>query len=85
MCAVFTLRAFNINSNDIKLGLKKINRNCNFVITASKFSSPPQRGFAIRKNSLRMKSPKSYNMRTQDLEPIFLMQHNFTGEKQNHG
>ncbi|OUU07619.1 MAG: pseudaminic acid cytidylyltransferase [Gammaproteobacteria bacterium TMED34] len=70
VCCVYPT-AFNINSKDIKLGLKKIKRNCDFVITASKFSSPPQRGFAIRKNSLRMKSPKSYNKRTQDLETIF--------------
>jgi len=41
------------------------------VVPLVKFSYPPQRGFVIREGRTSMLYPENYNMRSQDLEPMY--------------
>ena len=52
-------------------GYKLLKKNKNFIFSACKYRSPPQRSFYFKKKKLFLFDKKSYNKRSQDLVDTF--------------
>jgi N-acylneuraminate cytidylyltransferase len=48
-----------------------VKSNADSVFPIVKFSYPPQRCFVIRNKEIKMLHPENYNIRSQDLEPLY--------------
>ena len=71
-CCIYATAPF-INSERLKEGMNNlIETGVDSVLPVVKFSYPPQRGLIKTTNGLMvMKLPENYNVRSQDLEPIY--------------
>lgn len=47
------------------------NRNAKIVLPVVAFSYPPQRGYVMKNNELKMQYPENFRVRSQDLEKIY--------------
>jgi len=72
VCCIYPTAVF-AKSTDIKKSYKEIKRgNWNYVFLASLTPSKSLRSFKkIKNNGVRMIFPKNYNVRSQDLEPLY--------------
>ena len=71
-CACIYPCAPFINSERLKEGMNLlIENNIDSVLPIVKFSYPPQRCLVIRDDKVEMLYPENYNVRSQDLEPLY--------------
>ena len=71
VCCVYPT-SIMLKPSDIKNSYKKIReKNCDFVLSVTDYGHPPQRGFYLKNNSLRVLNKKFYKQRTQDLDKIY--------------
>ena len=71
-CACIYPCAPIINSERLKEGMNLlIENNIDSVLPIVKFSYPPQRCLVIRDDKVEMLYPENYNVRSQDLEPLY--------------
>ena len=59
--------------------------DCDFVFSACKYHSPPQRSFSINKGFINMIDEKKYNTRSQDLPELYHDAGQFYWAKKKHG
>ncbi len=70
-CCIYATAPF-IKSIRLKEAMNMlIDSKANSVLPVVKFSYPPQRGLIKRNKFISMEKPENYNVRSQDLEPIF--------------
>ena len=71
VCCVYPT-SIMLKPSDIKNSYKKIReKNCDFALSVTDYGHPPQRGFYLKNNSLRVLNKKFYKQRTQDLDKIY--------------
>ena len=71
VCCVYPT-SIMLKSSDIKDSYKKIReKNCDFALSVTDYGHPPQRGFYLKNNNLRVLNKKFYKQRTQDLDKIY--------------
>ena len=71
VCCVYPT-SIMLKPSDIKNSYKKIrDKNCDFALSVTDYGHPPQRGFYLKNNSLRVLNKKFYKQRTQDLDKIY--------------
>ncbi|MDR1361741.1 MAG: pseudaminic acid cytidylyltransferase [Holosporaceae bacterium] len=70
-CCIYPCAPF-ISAERLREGMALlISKNVDSVLPVARFSYPPMRGLVIDNDKLRMKFPENYNVRSQDLEPIY--------------
>ena len=71
-CCIYATAPF-INPERLKTGMNLlVSKAVDSVLPVVKFSYPPQRGLVKTKEEfIVMKNPENYNVRSQDLEPIY--------------
>jgi N-acylneuraminate cytidylyltransferase len=70
-CCIYPCTPF-INLHRIRDGMDLlVSKNADSVFPVVRFSYPPLRGLVIRNDNLQMLFPENYNVRSQDLEPIY--------------
>lgn len=70
-CCIYPCAPF-ITQQRLKEGIELlINSGADSVLPVVRFSYPPQRGLVIRDTKIQMVHPENYNVRSQDLEPIY--------------
>jgi N-acylneuraminate cytidylyltransferase len=70
-CLIYPTAPF-VNSKILKDGYRKlIESKADSVVPVVRFSYPPQRGLIIKNNRLKMIYPKNYDVRSQELSPIY--------------
>ena len=70
-CCIYPCAPF-VNPERIKIGMEKlISSGADSVLPVVRFSYPPMRGLVLRDDKLRMLFPENYNVRSQDLEPMY--------------
>ncbi|MDR0581229.1 MAG: pseudaminic acid cytidylyltransferase [Holosporaceae bacterium] len=70
-CCIYPCAPF-VTAERLKEGMELlISKNVDSVLPVVKFSYPPLRGLMVRDGKLRMLFPENYNVRSQDLEPIY--------------
>lgn len=71
VCCIYPTAPF-INSARLCEAMNKL-KECKVdsVLPVVKYSYPPQRALIIENNKLKMIYPENYNVRSQDLEPIY--------------
>lgn len=68
LCCIYPTSPL-IQKNDLQLAFKTFQDNSSDVVLAAcPFSFPPQRGFTLVNDTLKLVSPESIQMRSQDLE-----------------
>jgi N-acylneuraminate cytidylyltransferase len=71
LCCIYPTAPF-INSERLQSAMRLlIYENVESVMPIVKFSYPPQRCLVIRDDKVRMLHPENYNVRSQDLEPLY--------------
>ena len=71
VCCIYPTAPF-INSARLCESMNKLEEcKADSVLPVVKYSYPPQRALIIRENKLKMVYPENYNVRSQDLEPIY--------------
>ena len=71
ICCVYPT-SIMLKPSDIKISYNKIReKNCDFALSVTDYGHPPQRGFYLKNNSLRVLNKKFYKQRTQDLDKIY--------------
>lgn len=71
-CCIYPTAPF-VTAEKLKLAMEKLMNNTELdaVVPVVKFSFPPQRGFVITDDKVKIMNPDIYQMRSQDLEPIY--------------
>jgi N-acylneuraminate cytidylyltransferase len=70
-CCIYPCAPF-ITAERLREGMTMlISRKADSVLPVVKFSYPPMRGLIMDGDKLQMKFPENYNVRSQDLEPIY--------------
>ena len=63
---------FFVTAKNLREGMELIKQDgVDSAISVVQFSFPPQRGVVVSNGLLKVKEPQAYNMRSQDLEPIY--------------
>lgn len=70
VCCIYPTSPLLDSSYLIK-GYKSLKKNKNFIFSACKYRSPPQRGFFFKEKKLLLIDKKSYTKRSQDLVDTF--------------
>lgn len=70
-CCIYPTAPF-VTAKKLKEGMELIKQDdVDSAIPVVQFSFPPQRGVVVSEGLIKVKEPQSYNMRSQDLEPIY--------------
>lgn len=70
-CCLYATAPF-INPERLRDGMRLLKENdIDSVLPVVRFSYPPQRGQVIRDGFVKMVHPENYNVRSQDLEPMY--------------
>ena len=70
-CCIYPTAPF-INVEILKKAFENlINESVGCVLPVSEYTYPPQRSLVIDNNYIKMLNPENYNMRSQDLKPIY--------------
>jgi len=71
ICCLYPCAPF-VTPERLKEGMELLTKsNAGSVLPIVKFSYPPQRGLVIRDGIAQMLQPENYNVRSQDLEPLY--------------
>jgi len=72
VCCIYATAPFLL-ANDLKQGLSQLESgHFDFSFSAAAFAAPVQRGFKLTSDGgVTMTQPECFNMRSQDLEPIY--------------
>lgn len=71
LCCIYPTAPF-ITSKRLKNSMEMlINEKVDCVLPVVRYSYPPQRCLVIKNNRVKMMYPENYNVRSQDLEPIY--------------
>lgn len=70
-CCIYPTAPF-VTAEKLQDGMKLLeNDGVDSAVPVVQFSFPPQRGVVVKDGFLKVNSPECYNMRSQDLEPIY--------------
>ena len=71
ICCLYPCAPF-VTAERLKEGMNLLESSgADSVFPVARFSSPPQRALVIRDGGLTMLNPENYNVRSQDLEPLY--------------
>ncbi|PNV66933.1 pseudaminic acid cytidylyltransferase [Enteroscipio rubneri] len=70
VCCIYPTAPF-VTPQKLNEAKRLFDRGCDSVLSAVRFSFPPQRGFVVCEGRLSWWFPECSNMRSQDLEPIY--------------
>tara|TARA_Y100000816_G_C26106008_1_gene587839 strand:+ start:3705 stop:4388 length:684 start_codon:yes stop_codon:yes gene_type:complete len=71
VCCVYPT-SIMLTSKDIRASFNQIKKkNCDFVFSVTDYGHPPQRGFKLLRNKIKIINKKYFKSRTQDLDKIY--------------